>query len=244
MKKILIILCCFIATNCYAQNVVKLVRTLRWKPIALERTINTSISESFAAIDIAKRQAPNNWYFDNNGDRIQVVLQKKLLEGSIKSPTTLYGPYIYLKQLPRLINDEKLFDEKFKSSWNKINKTQGYNGVHHLISKSTIKLIHIDLKSQGKKVSLSDMENNAPSIFHPLHGHPDCQKIFHNTEQQFFDYKRFGMKVTIISLLERIDKLNVSLGAQPYPEWYLEGVLKEAELWCKHYGIVWEPIYK
>ena len=115
-----------------------------------------------------------------------------------------------------------------------------YNGAHHLISKSTIKLIYLDLKAQGKEVSLNEMENNAPSIYHPLHGDQDYRNVFHNTEAQYYDYKRFGMKVTVASLLERIDELNVALGLGPYPLEYLDGVLKEAELWCKYWNIKWE----
>jgi hypothetical protein len=64
--------------------------------------------------------------------------------------------------------------------------------------------------------------------------------VFHNSEQQYYDYKRFGMKVLVISLLERIDEVGMRHGFNPFPQDYLEGVLKEAELWCKYYGMKWE----
>ena len=83
------------------------------------------------------------------------------------------------------------------------------------------------------------METNAPSIFHPMHGNPKFAEVFHNIDQQYHDYQMFGMKVTIMSLLERIDEINISLGAQPMPEWYLDGILKEAELWSRYYGLDW-----
>lgn len=242
MKKICILLLCIIPSTVYSQNAVTLLRSLRTlNPTTLCRSINVPEAYAMEALNVGLYQGYNTRISTNDiGCRIQVNIERQFLLNSIKSPETVYGPYNYMRAFAKVTQDDKLVNKKFLDKWRKIHQTTGYNGAHHLISKSTIEMIYNDLKKQGKKVSLSDMQNNAPSIFHPLHGVPLYNNVFHNAEQQYYDYNRFGMKVTIISLLERIDEVNLKVGLKPMPEKYLQGVLIEAELWCKYYGLVWE----
>lgn len=241
MKKCLLVLIALIPSYSFGQNVVTLLRTFgRANSASICRTINVPPYVINEAIGISMYQNANRYKIDEIGCRLNIQLEKDILLESIKEPTTIYGPYNYLRAYTRLSREQKFVNKKFADDWRKITKVNGYNGVHHLISKGTIKLIYEDLKREGKEISLIDMENNAPAIFHPLHGNPEYKDIFHNIDEQYYDYKRFGMKVTIISLLERIDEANIKIGAKPFPKWYLKGVLKEAELWCKYYGINWE----
>lgn len=224
-----------------AQNAVMLLRSLRnLKPTTICRTINVPISRSFEALAIARFQAPNAYNFTNTNCRVKVSMERQLLAHSITTPEAIYGPYKYVRAFSMAAKTEELVSPKYLARWKRINESTHYNGVHHLISRSTIKRLHADLKQSGKKVSLSDLESNCPSILHPLHGHPEYQDVFHNIDQQYEDYQKFGMKITILSLLERIDEENVKLGLPTFPEWYLEGILKEAELWTKYNGLVWE----
>lgn len=172
--------------------------------------------------------------------RVNVEIERVIASNSLKNPARVYGPYKYLKAYSKASNNPLLVNEKYIDNWKHINTTGYYNGAHHLINKSTIKLIYLDLKAQGKDVRLEEMQANAPAIFHPLHGDKDYLEVFHDSEQQYYDYKRFGMKVTVISLLERIDQVSMKLGLSPMPIEYLESVLKEAELWCKYWEINWE----
>lgn len=242
MKKLLVVLTiCALPISAYSQNAVRLLRSLRnLKPTAVCRTINVPISRSFEALDIARFQTPRTYDFTNTSCRVKITMERRLLEASITTPEAIYGPYTYVRAFSTAAKTEELVSPRYLAKWKKINEVTGYNGVHHLISKSTIKRIHADLKQHGKKVSLSDMESNAPSIFHPFHGSPEYVNIFHNIDQQYYDYKTFGMKVTIMSLLERIDEINIERGLPPMPEQYLLGVLKEAELWTRYYGLIWE----
>jgi hypothetical protein len=48
------------------------------------------------------------------------------------------------------------------------------------------------------------------------------------------------MKITVMSLLAEIDEIGVQIGLTRMPEDYINGILKETELWCKTYGLVWE----
>ena len=242
MKKLIGIVCALlIPMGISAQNAVMLLRSLRnLKPTTICRTINVPISRSFEALAIARFQAPNAYNFTNTNCRVKVSMERQLLAHSITTPEAIYGPYKYVRAFSTAAKTEELVSPKYLARWKRINESTHYNGVHHLISRSTIKRLHADLKQSGKKVSLADMESNAPSIFHPFHGSPEYQDVFHNIDQQYFDYKRFGMKVTIISLLERIDEINVQVGAPTMTEEYLNGVLKEAELWTRFYGLTWE----
>lgn len=192
------------------------------------------------AIQVAVCQRANQIKIEDSACEIKIQLERKLLENSIKSPNTVYGPYNYMRSFSAAARNTELINKKFYGTWKHINKTTGYNGAHHLISKATIKKIYKELKAEGKEVSLQEMENNAPAIFHPLHGDPKYKDIFHNIDEQYEDYKKFGMKVAIISVLAKIDSINIQTYMKRYPEWYLKGILKEAELWCKYYGIKWE----
>lgn len=241
MKQLIVLMImCTLPLSAYSQSAVMLLRSLRnLKPTTICRTINVPTARAFEAINVARVQSPNTYQLTNTACRVQVKMERHILASSITSPEAIYGPYKYVRAFSKAARTEELVRPQYLERWKKINETTGYNGVHHLISKSTIKRIHADLKRKGKKVSLNDMETNAPSIFHPMHGNPEFSEVFHNIDQQYQDYKMFGMKVTIISLLERINEVNISLGAQPMPDWYLDGILKEAELWSKYYGLDW-----
>ena len=196
----------------------------------------------FAAPAVRVAQLNKNDYYSIGvkGTRVNVEIERVISSNSLKNPARVYGPYKYLKSFSKASNNPLLVNEKYIDNWKHINTTGYYNGAHHLINKSTIKLIYLDLKAEGKDVRLEEMQANAPAIFHPLHGDKDYLEVFHDSEQQYYDYKRFGMKVTVISSLERIDQVSMKLGLSPMPKDYLEGVLKEAELWCKYWEINWE----
>lgn len=239
IKCLLLIL--LLPTACYAQNAVELLRPIhRGKSAILCREINVPYVLGAPALRVAQLNPKDNCFVSSRGARINISLEREILANSLKEPMRVQGPYKLLKAYSRASKNPILVNEKYIDNWKHINTTGYYNGAHHLISKSTIKLIYLDLKAQGKDVSLNEMESNAPSIYHPLHGDQDYKDVFHDTEAQYYDYKRFGMKVTVASLLERIDELNVALGLGPYPLEYLDGVLKEAELWCKYWGCCWD----
>ena len=239
IKCFLIIL--LLPTVCYAQNAVELLRPMHKGTSAiLCRKINVPYVLGAPALRVAQLNPKDYCSVGVHGFRMEVALEREILVNSLKDPVKVYGPYKLLKAYSRASKNPLLINKKYIDKWKNIHTVGYYNGAHHLISKPTIKLIYLDLKAQGKEVSLNEMESNAPSIYHPLHGGQDYKDVFHNTEAQYYDYKRFGMKVTVASLLERIDELNVSLGLGPYPLEYLDGVLKEAELWCKYYEIRWE----
>ena len=230
MKNIFCILFLLLTTNIYSQNVIQLIRNLNTPVIC--RTIRTNIQLN----DIALRAIENqklNYTFQTNC-YVELQLKKLITIKYLKNPMTIYGPYNYMRKISSIAN----FDYNLEQ-WRNINNTTGYNGVHHLIMKSTIKMIYQDLKKTNPRVSLIELENNCPSIFHPMHGNPRFKHIFHNPEQQYEQYKKFGMKITILSRLNEIDLVNQLIGQPHLSKEYIEGILKEAELWSKHNGLKW-----
>lgn len=242
MKKLVLFLLTFILPiSLYSQCFIRVCKTIRPRKFTrIERRIKTNISRSFYAIDIAKRQSLNrhtSWSFTNTSSKVEVTINRRLAEQSLRSPRNIYGPYKYVRTFSRISKQENLVAVQYIKEWKGIQESRGYNGAHHLVNKYTIKLIHDQMKSNGIKFNLTECQNDAPAIFHPLHGNPLFKEIFHNPEQQLADYNQFGMKVVVSNILNNIEKINIENGLGAFPELYKESILLETEFWCKEYGL-------
>lgn len=245
MKKILLILAILIGGElAYSQNIISIGRSLRnLRYTNITRTIHLDIPRGMTAIEVARYQSINphtQWHFTNTSTEIDVHIQRTLAAQTLKAPETIYGPYNYVRTFSKISKQEDLISKRHLNAWKHINHVTGYNGAHHLINKYTLKIIWEQQRYNGIKINLADMQKNAPAIFHPLHGNPEYKEVFHNPIQQLHDYETYGMKVTILSLLKEIDRVGISIGLPKMPEQYILGVLKETELWCKNYNLVWE----
>ena len=242
MKKYIVTLILFLIPVIFcAQNAVTLYRSLiNLESATICRTITVPKVLAVEAINVGDMQSLNKYNLESIDCELQLSIERALSLHSIKSPETIYGPFKYVRGISTIARNQDFVDERYIEFWKKINETTGYNGIHHLINRATIKKLHADLKAQGNNVSLMEMETNAPSIFHPLHGNPEYQEIFHNADKQYDDYQKYGMKFTILRLLARINFLNIGAGLKPMPAWYIKGILTEAELWTKYYGLIWE----
>lgn len=241
MKQLITLIILLFSTTLYCQNLIRIHRTIRPRNYTrLSRTITTSIPRCFLAIDIAKRQSLNrhtSWSFTNTSSKVEVTINRRLAEQSLRSPRNIYGPYKYVRTFSRISKQENLVATQYIEEWKGIQESRGYNGAHHLVNKYTIKLIHDQMKSSGIKFNLTDCQNNAPAIFHPLHGNPKFKDIFHNPEQQLAEYNQFGMKVVVSNILNNIEKISIENGLGTLPELYKESILLETEFWCKEYGL-------
>lgn len=239
-KTLLVLLFILIPGVLLSQNAVELVRSVRSVATTVCRHITVPVEYTAEALSVGLAQSyKSSFETYSNSCEIQISIQKQLVSQSIKSPELVYGPYNYMRVFSKAAQNPELINKQYRAAWKKIHKTTGYNGVHHLISKSTLKRIYEDLKRKGVKTSLSDLEANTPSIFHPLHGNPEYTSIFHNIDQQYHSYYAFGMKKTIENILSEINELNRKVGLKPMPDWYVSGVMREAELWCSYYGLTW-----
>ena len=236
----------FLPLSSYAQNAVGLYRAIRGLRATTRvcRTTTVNLSNFWVARDaLATHQQYRNFYFTNTNSCVQLHVEQQLLANQLKSPMTIYGPYNYVRAISTAAKDRELINEKYMSAWKHIRQTDGYNGVHHIVPKAVIEQIYRDMKASGKKVSLSDMQQNAPSMFHPFHGKPEYQHIFHNIEEQYAIYNEHGMRALMVHQLELINDINIQIGLTPMPDWYIDGLLQETKLWCKHFGLVYDNWY-
>lgn len=243
MKKFLLILITLIGGELvYSQNIVSIGRSLRHfrTPTKIIRQIRVPIANTHNALEVAKLQSlqkQTRYTFTNTSSLSVITLERQLTKHSLKSPKTIYGPYNYVRTFSKISRQESLISTQNLTEWRQLHHPQGFNGAHHLVNKYTIKLIHEQMKERGIKFNLSDCQNNAPAIFHPLHGNPKFKYIFHNPEQQLAEYNQFGMKVVVSNILNNIEKISIENGLGTLPELYKKSILLETEFWCKEYGL-------
>lgn len=238
----------FLPVGSYAQNAVGVFRAIRGirSTTRITRVAEVRINNFWVARDaLASHRNYTNFDFTNTSSRIQLQVEQRIRAEQLKSPTTFYGPYNYMRAVSSVSRDQKLVNPRYAAAWKHLRQTEGYNGAHHLVMTAVIERIHADLKASGHKVSLSDLKNNAPCIFHPFHGRPEYQHIFHNLDEQYAIYTEHGMRALIVHQLELINDINIQIGLEPMPDWYIDGILKETKLWCNHFGLVydnWVPV--
>ena len=246
MKKFLLILIALIGGELlYSQNIVSIGRSLRHfrTPIKVTRQIKVPIANTHNALEVARLQSiqrQTRYTFTNTSTLSVITLERQLAKHTLKHPVTIIGPYNYVRVFSGLSKEAELVDPKFAEEWKYIQKAQDYNGAHHIINKYTLKLIWQEQRAKGIKTNLSDMQKNAPAIFHPLHGNPAYKEIFHNPETQLEIYKEYGMKMVLIEQLRRIDEVNIANGFPTFPETYVQLLIKETEMWSRTYHLIWE----
>lgn len=140
---------------------------------------------------------------------------------SAQHPTRIVGPNNYLKGLSRRVTGPQ---------WSRIGKSGGYNGAHHIVTKSVIKQLG----------GSTECINNAPSVFHPLHNTKSFENMFHDHERQLQIYEQSGIKGIIIDFFERANAVSGRLGIPLYNDDVIHQALLEAELWAKHWNLKWE----
>lgn len=168
---------------------------------------------------------------------IQLATQKSITAKSIASPMDVYGPFCYLRKISEAAQDPKLVDPEFFHLWKHINQSGYFNGAHHIVNKSAIKLIHDDMKRAGANPDLESMQRDAPAIFHPMHGNPNYNDLFHNAQEQYRIYKQSGIKAVMEHQIKLINQINRRIGLDEISESMYDGLMHEAELWCEIYGL-------
>lgn len=235
-KLVLLFVLLLTSVHIYPQNAIKILGNLRrLSKVAVERTIYVPKVDYLPAVAIASHYEP--YKVVNYGSIAQIEYNITFQINSLKLPDTIYGPYNYMRAISKVSKQTKFIHPDYMSIWSKLNNSVGYNGVHHLINKSTIKQICSDYACSS--AILTEMQKNAPSIFHPFHGNPHFTTIFHNSEEQYENYVRFGMKRTAEIQLDKINELNKAMGKPKLTEEYIEGILNEVKIWCSIYGLTY-----
>lgn len=262
MRKLLpFLVLVLVSCSAFGQNafsVVKKASTLRtaFRPIVISREIVAPSSQLPLAIractsrvpcDLSK---PKKFFVQLNSATVsRVVLQTHFAIPRLNRPENVYGGYNYLRTMTKLsYNPTDNIEDIYQSAWRKINHVQGYNGAHHIVNKSTLEQIYLDMKTKARSrgetlgINLSEMQNNAPAVFHRLHGHPEFTPVFHNKERQLQIYYTSGIKAVIDDFFEQVNLIAwESDGLIPrVPQKVMEGTYMEAELWCKTFNLRWK----
>lgn len=196
-----------LSTTVYSQSIFRFKG--RGTRVRVERTIRTKRT------DLARRVL-------NRRDRQQQVQKTLRATYEVHSvhPTRIVGPNNYLKGLSRRVTGPQ---------WSKIGKSGGYNGAHHIVTKSVIKQLG----------GSNECINNAPSVFHPLHSSSSFENMFHDHERQLQIYEQSGIRGIIIDFFERANAVSGRLGIPVYNDDVIHQALMEAELWARHWGLKW-----
>lgn len=200
-----------ISTTAFSQSVFKFAR--RGEHLRVTRTVHTPF-RTLARRAIEREQQK------------QVLNSQKSIRATYTQhftrPYKVVGPNSYLKGVARKFKGRK--------GWERIDQSGGYNGAHHIVTKSVLKELGYS----------NETLNNTPSIFHPLHNSSAFNKDFHNHSKQLEIYRKSGIKGIIIDFFERINAINDVLGIPQYTQTEIEKELLEAELWARHWGLKWE----
>lgn len=156
-----------------------------------------------------------------NQGKVQKLKEK--YEQPIVHPTMVPGDNNYLKGLARKLKETE-------DSWKKVWESGGYNGAHHIITKSVLK----ELGLPGEAIG------NAPAVFHPLHNTNGMEIYFHDHEKQLELYEQGGIKAILEDFFETINAVNEALGIPIYDKDFIEREMFEAEIWARYWGIKWQ----
>lgn len=261
MKLLPCLLTCIVfSAPAFSQSVFSVVRksnklATAFKPIVISRSVLVPSAQLPLATRVCMARMPVALSSPEKlSIRLNTIISTAQIETQfaiprLNRPENIYGGYNYLRTMTKLSlklpnNVEKAYQE----TWQKINLTRTYNGAHHIVNKTTLEEIFLRMKEQARargeefNVNLSEMQNNAPAIFHRLHGNPQFNHIFHNRERQLHIYYRSGMKAVIEDFFEQVNMVAEESGGLilQVPQSVIEGTYLEAELWCKTFNLRWE----
>ena len=212
----IVVILVLLSVNVYSQNCYQLLKSGCTK-LVVNRTITVKPIQVGLAQKVLERQAK----------RVVIKAQPEviMLTGDYSSvvtqPSKVVGGHNYLK----------MAGQKLESQGFNINGSGGYNGAHHIVTKSVIR----ELARHKPRII-----NNAPSVFHPLHADPRYVEVFHDHKRILEVYNSWGVKGVILDFFSRVNKVNELEGLPIYTDDVIETELLEAELWAKYWGLKWE----
>lgn len=230
MKKLIFALFFFIFTNVYSQNFFTVLRRPKIKPKTLpiqRHTIATYNNLDYASKAILTKASNIDISYIKDKIILQTEIQQPLVH-----PLSVSGGYNYLRIVSQQFREEP--------NWKYINRSSGYNGVHHIINKSVLKIIYTENTKELNELLFTDFVNNAPAIFHPLHNDTRFSYIFHDCDKQIALYEDCGIKCILTDFFDEINIINESLGLPIYDEETIQNTLIEARFWAETYGLVWK----
>ena len=267
MKKILV--CCF-AWFCFshtavhgqsAYQLVKVAQRIQFTNASMANIssyIRAPITSALLAEHVALLRKPTAYYafsknyvFSNKRGHLElpeVHIVAVFPAPILNSPSTLWGSYHYLRVLTSLSRRQGAVNPKFEKEWKSVFQIGGYNGVHHIVNKSTLKTIYQEMKRKAIQkgevftVNLDELQREAPGSLHPFHGRPEYSVLFHNVDRQLDLYRQGGIRAIVTDYfneLQRIHQMYPQKAPQPSQE-VVNNTLLEAQLWSETFGLRWQ----
>ena len=222
------------------------------------RYINAPLSSKQQAEDLVASMNPDN-LSSFEGSRVIKTAKGEIVIPEIRivaefpvpilsNPASMWGSYRYLRKLTALSRQSGTVNPRYAQKWKRIFDVASYNGVHHIINKSTLKTIYYDMKSAAAKkgerlnISLNDMQNDAPASLHPYHGNPEFSVLFHNLNRQRALYEDGGVRAVLEDYFYGLKELHRTFPREaPFvPDDVIRNTMKEARLWAETYHLRWE----
>lgn len=267
MRRILVFLIAlFFCSNVavYGQSAYKLVRAakrVKFKQAPLG-TINRHLQAPLKSANLAKEVARLTnpaileYYSLNNSVKTkqgivtvpEIHIVTEFPTPILNNPSTLWGSYRYLRVLTSLSREKGAVNPRYADKWKHIFTVTSYNGVHHIVNKSTLKEIYYQMKNKAARkgeaftVRLDDMQREAPASLHPFHGNPEYSVLFHNLNRQMALYEKGGIRAILTDYFNGLRELHARFPkeAPAVPEEVINNTLLEAKLWAETFQLKWK----
>ena len=161
----------------------------------------------------------------------QILLQTQIQQPRCH-PMEVVGGYNYLRTVSRGMTGCE--------GWGRIRQGGGYNGAHHIISKSTLEVLYKQKKENNTYLNYSDFQRNAPAIYHPFHNNKQFEAVFHDAARQLELYNKGGVSYVLSDFFVTINEINRRYGLPEYTPEMINRSLLEAKFWSDSYGLRWK----
>ncbi len=202
----------------YSQSAFRVLQ--RGNRVKIRRTITVPPKQA----RLAQKVALNQSAIQRVETKVNRAVITTHIEQKLVRPMDVVGPNKYLRIASKVF--------KKKPGWKRLNSSVGYNGAHHIITKSVIREI-------SNRYNM-DMLANAPSVFHPLHNSAEYTEVFHGHDKQLELYYTRGVKGIVDNFFKEINKINLEHGLPLYNKKFIEAEMLEAELWTRYWNLRWE----
>lgn len=212
----------------YAQSYYTVVRAAKAaKPIRIYRMTVVTGRNFESAYRVMWEQTKK---IDVSHQAERILLQSIINQPQV-SPQEVSGGYNYLRAVSQA--------SKGLPEWKKINSSDGYNGVHHIINKTVLEELYRVREKKDNGLTYNDFVRNSPAAFHPLHNDLEFGWLFHNPKWQMRVYAEQGVRGVLIDYFSKANFVSREQGLDEYTDEVIKRTLSEAKFWAEVWGLEW-----
>jgi hypothetical protein len=211
-----------------AQSIYGVVRAAKGvRPIRIYRLTETT-PRYFNMAYTAMWTQSKRISISHDADR---VILKALITQPQAHPIDVSGSYNYLRAVSQA--------SKGLPEWKKINSSDGYNGVHHIINKTVLEELYRVRTKTDNGLTYNDFVRNSPGAFHPLHNDQSFTWLFHNPTLQMRIYAEQGVQGVLLDYFQKANAISREYGFPEYTDEHIRNTLVEARFWAGIWGLEW-----